>query len=114
MRFYLDENLSPRIAAICRALGLDIVSATELGNVGLADSEQLQLASQDNRCLVTQNRADFIRLTVEFFERLEPHAGVLLLPDSLPSDHYSGIAQALHAYAAAHPGQALAYVVDFI
>ena len=114
MRFYLDEDLSPRIAAICRGLGLDVVSSVEAGNGGLTDREQLQLASQDDRCLVTQNRADFVRLTVEFFEQLQPHAGVVLVPDSLPTDHFSGIAQALHAYAEAHPGQAMDYVVDFL
>ena len=69
MRFYLDEDLSPRIAVIARGLGLDVVSAIELGNLGLADEEQLSLAARDGRCVVTQNRADFIRLTVTSFEQ---------------------------------------------
>jgi predicted nuclease of predicted toxin-antitoxin system len=114
VRFYLDENLSPRIGAICRELGLDVVSAIETGNNGLTDLEQLRVASGDKRCLVTQNRADFVRLTVMFFEQQEHHAGVVLVPDSLPTDHFSGIAQALHAYAEAHPGQPMDYVVDFL
>lgn len=71
-------------------------------------------AARDNRCLVTQNRADFVRLTVLFFERQEPHAGVLLIPHSLPTDRFSGVAQALHESAQSHASVIMAYVIDFL
>ena len=58
MRFYLDEDLSPRVAAIGRSLGLDVVSAIEVGHRGLDDEDQLLVAARDGRCLVTDNRAD--------------------------------------------------------
>jgi predicted nuclease of predicted toxin-antitoxin system len=114
VRFYLDEDLSSRIAVIARGLGLDVVSALEAGNGGLTDEAQLLRAARDNRCLVTQNRADFVRLTVLFFERQDPHAGVLLVPHSLPTDHFSGVAQSLKEYAQSHATATMAYVVDFL
>jgi predicted nuclease of predicted toxin-antitoxin system len=114
VRFYLDEDLSPRIAVIARGLGLDVVSAIELGNLGLADEEQLSLAARDGRCVVTQNRADFIRLTVTSFEQQSPHAGVLLVPESLPTDHFAAIARALLDYAHTRSPVAMAYVVDYL
>ena len=114
MRFYLDEDLSSRIAVIARGRGLDVVSALEAGNGGLTDEDQLLRAARDNRCLVTQNRADFVRLTVLFFERQEPHAGVLLVPHSLPTDGFSGVAEAMHEYAQSHASATMAYVIDFL
>ena len=114
MRFYLDEDLSPRVAAIARGLGLDVVSAIEAGHRGLDDEDQLRLAAREGRCLVTENRADFVRLTTVCFEEQRPHAGVLLLPDSLPTDHFTGIAHALAVYARAHAGAPMAYVVDYL
>ena len=73
---------------------------------------QLEFAAHEDRCLVTQDR-DFIRLTVRFLERHEPHNGVLLVPKSLPLDHFTGIAQALQRYADAHADPPMAYVIDF-
>ena len=45
MKLYLDENLSPRIAEISRARGLDAVSAHEVGNTQLPDVAQLRHAT---------------------------------------------------------------------
>lgn len=67
VRFFLDEHLSPRIAEIARGLGVDVTSVIERGTVGLSDEEQLSAAAEEGRCLVTQDRADFIVLTTIFF-----------------------------------------------
>jgi predicted nuclease of predicted toxin-antitoxin system len=114
VRFYLDEDLSPRVAAIARRHGLDVVSAHEAGNAGLTDGDQLLYVANERRCLVTENRADFARLTVQFFESQLPHAGVLLLPSSLPRDRFSAIAQALVACAGVHADYVMDYVVDYL
>jgi len=113
VRFYLDEHLSPRIAEIARGLGLDVVTAIELGRRRLSDQAQLELAAQDDRCLVTVDR-DFIGLTVRFLESQQPHNGVLIVPTSLPSDHFTAIAQALKRYAETHADTPMTYVIDYL
>lgn len=114
MRLYLDENLSPRIAELARGLGVDVVSAHEAGQVGADDRAQLLYAARDGRSLVTQDRADFVALTVSCFEEQAPHAGVLLVPSSLACDDFMAVARALQAYAERHGDAPTAYVVDFL
>ena len=114
MRFYLDEDLSPRVAEIARAQGLDVVSAHELGHRKLPDGELLRLAALDERCLVTRNRNDFIRHTQQFFENEWPHAGVLTVPRSLPNDDFARIARALIEYAQRHEGRIESYTLDYL
>jgi predicted nuclease of predicted toxin-antitoxin system len=114
VRFYLDEHFSSSIAEIARGLGLDVVSALELGNRGLPDQWQLEFAAQEDRCMVTKDGRDFRRLNVSFLERNQPHSGILIVPRSLPSEYFSGIAQALQRYAKSHADTPMAYVIDYI
>ena len=89
MKFYLDEDLSPQIAVLLRNQGLDCISAHESGMLGASDLEQLTFASNHKRCLVTKNRDDFIRLTVQFFNDNLPHFGLLIIPSTIPGDKLS-------------------------
>jgi hypothetical protein len=114
MRFYLDEDLSGRIAEIARGLGVDVASSHECGRDGLSGEAQLLAAAREGRCFVTRNRADFVALSVRGFELGWPHAGVLLLASSLPGDDFAGIARAIAEYGRAHPDGLEPYVVDFL
>lgn len=114
MRFYLDENLSQQVARIARNLGLDVVSSHEVGRNPLPDEEQLRLAALEGRCLVTRNYADFDRLTKRFLEHRWPHAGVLLVPPSLPNERFAAIAEALASYAKRHEAGIPSYTIDFL
>lgn len=78
MKFYLDEDLSPRIAEALRKKGVDAVSAHEAGNIQLSDPEQLAYAGREGRCLVTRNARHFLVLARDAIQRQEPHAGILL------------------------------------
>lgn len=95
MRFLLDEDLNPSIAEIARGLGLDVVSVHEIDRRGFPDEEQLRFATVEQRVLVTRNRDDFIRLTVSLFQTGELHAGLLIVPYSLPNNLPERIAHAL-------------------
>lgn len=114
LRFFLDEHLSPRIAEIARGLGVDVTSVVERGTAGLSDEEQLSAAAADGRGLVTQDRADFLALTVTFFSGGRPHAGIALVPSSLPTNYFTGIARAIAHLAAAHANDDLAYAIVYL
>ena len=114
MRFYLDEDLSPKIAGLLRDKGLDCISAHETGMLGRSDLEQLMFAYSKKRCFVTKNRDDFIRLTVQFFNDNLPHFGLLIISYKIPGDRFSNIADAIVAYDNDHPEGIPNYMVDFI
>ena len=114
MKYYLDEDLSQTIAEIARSLGLDVVSSHQCGRDGLAHEEQLRLAGQEGRCLVTRNRGHFVLLTVRFFDNVWPHSGVLLVPDSLPPDQFAAVAKSLLSFDGERPEGIGRYCVDFL
>lgn len=113
MRFLLDEDLSPVAAETARGLGLDAESVHEVGRRGHSDREQLELAASDGRIFVTRNRDDFIRLTIEAFQTGAPHAGVLIVPRSLPNHHPERLAHALRGWRDEHPEPG-SHFLDFL
>lgn len=114
MKFYLDEDLSPRIAERLRQKGIDAVSAYDVGNVQMSDREQLAYAARERRCLVTRNARHFLLLSREAIARQEPHAGVLLCPPSLRGFEISAIADVLTRVAKRFPKGLGAYDVLYI
>jgi len=91
----LDENLSGRIAQAARTRGLDVLSAQELGNIGISDEDQVAIAAAQTCCLVTRDIGDFPELTRSFAEAYRPHAGVAVVPRTLRDDDIGGIVRAL-------------------
>ncbi len=98
-RFLLDEDLNPSIAIAARGLGLDMVSVQEIGRRGLPDDEHLRWAARKRRIVVTRNRDDYIEWTTAFFQRGEPHAGVLIVPTDLSIQRPERIALAIRRWA---------------
>jgi predicted nuclease of predicted toxin-antitoxin system len=115
MKYYLDEDLNPAIAAAGRSLGVDVVSAHERGARGLTDEEQLAHAATERRCIVTYNRDDFITVTRRMYDKARPHYGVLIVPPQVRYSRPSVIAKALAAHAARFGTQDYApYSIDFL
>lgn len=81
-----------------------MLTVHDLGRTGLADEEQLSFAASEGRILVTRNRDDLMRLTDECFAANRPHAGIIILPRSLPNDRPRAIADALIAWAGHYDG----------
>lgn len=95
MRFYLDEHYSDVIAEICRGRGVDVRTTQEAGRKSTRDDAQLLFAAEEGRAVVTENRAHFELWTRRFRERGLPHAGVILVPSSIPSSEFQVIADGI-------------------
>jgi len=114
MKYYLDEDISPKVAEILRGCQVDAVSTHEVKRTQSSDSDQLAYAASAGMAMVTRNRDDFVRLTVQFFNEFRPHCGVLIIPYSIPGDNFQLTAQALQTYASKHPSGMEPYTIDFL
>jgi predicted nuclease of predicted toxin-antitoxin system len=81
LRLLLDANLSPRgIAARLRHTGHDVLALAEDASFeGLPDPHVLELASSEQRILITRNSRDFAPLARQWAEAGRPHAGIILI-----------------------------------
>lgn len=114
MKYYLDEDISPKVAHILEQKQIDAVSTHDVQMVQASDKKQLIYAASQKRAVVTRNRDDFIRLTVQFFNELKPHFGILIIPYTIPGDKFRLMANALQVYANDHPSGMAPYTVDFL
>ena len=114
MKLYLDEDISPKVSEILRKKGVDATSAHEIGMLQSSDEEQLAFASGEDRAMVTRNRNDFITLTVQFFEDLAPHAGLIIVPHTIPGYEFSRLANLLVKFAKDHPRGMEPYSIEFL
>ena len=97
MKVYLDEDLSPVIAALLRKHGIDAATAHDVGNVQLEDRAQLAYATREGRAIVTANVIDFIELAHEAVATNTEHAGIILVPSSFRGDEFQAIADGIVA-----------------
>ena len=72
IRLYLDESLTPKIAAQLHRRGVDIVSIHGLGLMGDNDENHLKRAAEMGRVLVTAD-TDFLVMASEGVT----HAGIV-------------------------------------
>ena len=114
VKYYLDEDINPKISALLRKNKIDAVSAHEVGMNQASDMDQLDYAVAEQRALVTRNRDDFIRLTVRFFNNSRLHYGVLIIPHTIPGDNFYLIAKLLEKYAYEHPNGMETFTIDFL
>lgn len=114
MKYYLDEDISPKVGHILKKHQVDVVSTHDVSMTQASDRAQLEYAASAGRAFVTRNRNDFIRLTVQFFNDLRPHFGVLIVPYSIPGDKFRRMADALKKYASQHPSGMEPYTIDFL
>ena len=75
IRFHLDENCDPRIAAGLALHGVDVTSTPESGLLRESDEVQLAHAVAQGRVIVTQD-TDFLRIAAAGAET----AGVVFYP----------------------------------
>ena len=111
---YLDEDISPKVAEILRKKGMDAVSAHETGMLEASDDEQLAFAASEGRTMVTRNRDDYITLSVQFFEDLKPHKGLIIVPHTIPGSEFSKLATLLIKFSKERPEGLASYTIEFL
>jgi predicted nuclease of predicted toxin-antitoxin system len=77
-KLYLDEHLSPRIAAQLRKYGFDVITLHERGMLSEDDDEQLAAAVSEQRAVVTCNFRDYVALGEEYAAGGMQHWGIIL------------------------------------
>ena len=109
----MDENFGPKVAEMLRAKQIDAISAHENGLLGADDVAVLRYGAAEGRCVITSNRDDFLELTRRFFNEGRSHAGVLVIPGSIPKRRFDLITDAVEAYARTHPDEICPWLFDF-
>ncbi|TMM16724.1 MAG: hypothetical protein E6F96_10065 [Actinobacteria bacterium] len=106
MRLLLDANLSPRgVAVKLRASGHDVLALAEAPALeGLSDPQVLELATAEERVLVTRNSRDFAPLAREWAEAQRPHAGLILIW-TLDHSRFAEIVVGIERYLERWPSQ---------
>jgi predicted nuclease of predicted toxin-antitoxin system len=117
MRYFLDEDLSDKVAQIARNLGLDVCSVHDVGREGLDDAEQFDYATEHGMVMVTRNRDDFLILNEAHLQAETPNCGLVVVPYSLSNNQPARIAHRLREWddeKEAAPGSFGSYVVEFL
>ncbi len=107
MKVLLDEMYSAIHAEALQAAGMQASTVIELGLAGSSDPEVFATAIVEDSALLTENVADFARISAEHLLAGRHHPGVLIALSSRFSRRPAG-APALAAAVAALAGQSVA------
>jgi hypothetical protein len=77
-KVYLNEHLSPRLAAQLRKYGFDVISSQEAEMLSTDDAQQLAFAALEQRAIVTFNFNDFVLLHESYLVEGKEHWGIIL------------------------------------
>jgi Domain of unknown function (DUF5615) len=75
---YLDDDVTPILARLLRARGIDAIASVEAGNLGIDDEAHLEYAAGTGRVLLSYNYHDFLPLAERWYGAGREHARVLL------------------------------------
>jgi predicted nuclease of predicted toxin-antitoxin system len=78
IELFLDEDVHSGLAHALRKRGYDAIHAQELNRKGRSDSDQLQFATQRERCLFTFNVKDFAILHIQHAKSQQEHWGIIV------------------------------------
>ena len=81
VRLYLDgDSVHGGVGRGLRAVGVDVMTATEAQMLGAADEDQLAFATSLSRTIYTANCAYYQRLHGEWLAEGRQHAGIVCNP----------------------------------
>jgi predicted nuclease of predicted toxin-antitoxin system len=90
-RLYANENFPAEVVKNLRELGHDVLTTHDVGkaNQAIEDDAVLRFASGVNRCVITINRKDFIRL----HRAVQSHRGIIVCTENRD---YKAFADRIH------------------
>jgi Domain of unknown function (DUF5615) len=91
LKLLLDGMYSPGLADALRAADVDARTVMELGLAGSPDPEVFAAAIADGGALLTENVADFTRISAEHLLAGRHHPGVLIALSSRFSRRAAGV-----------------------
>jgi uncharacterized protein with PIN domain len=78
IKLMLDEDVQLSLARALRTRGYDAVHVREIGRRGFDDSEQLEYAIANGRCIFTFNVGDFVELHKAWSDDQREHGGIIV------------------------------------
>ncbi len=84
LSLYLDECLDQRLLPTLTERDCDVLTVTAAGAAQVSDEEQLLFATTQGRLLVSHNQLHFRWLHRQFVKEGRAHAGIILLPQTVP------------------------------
>ncbi len=70
IELYLDEDMAVLVADLLRARGFSALTTREAGQLQQSGKDQLNFAINHQRAFLTHNRADFEKLSEEFYQKV--------------------------------------------
>jgi hypothetical protein len=92
VRLLLDEVYPPVLAEALRRAGFEAHTVAELGHAGRSDPDVFMAAVADGLMVLTENAADFARISAEHLTAGQHHPGVLVALSSRFSRRPAGVA----------------------
>ena len=78
LKLFLDEDIHTGLSHALRQRGYDVIHAQDLKRKGKSDSEQLAFAVQEERCLVTFNIRDIVKLHNLYAQQNREHWWIIV------------------------------------
>lgn len=97
-KLFLDEDVHVALGTILRKRGFDVEHAQESNRKGRSDSEQLEYAVRQKRCLMTFNVKDFVLLHNECVQQGQQHWGIIVSKQLPPGESLRRILNVLQKY----------------
>lgn len=99
VKLLLDEHFSDEVAKRLRRLGHDVIAVTaDQEQRGIADLDVFEMAQQQGRAVVTQDREDFENLMRAYIRTNRSHHGLVLVDSRrLPGREFARLVAALSA-----------------
>ena len=91
MRLLLDEMYPPALAEALRGADIEARTASEMGLAGRSDPDLFATAVAEALTVLTENVADFARISAEHLTAGRHHPGVLVAPSSRFSRRPAGV-----------------------